>query len=131
MRHHLLFSVFPVLSLLAVACATTHAPGAPEGFRAQLDEDWKYWMAQYPETATAVGYPGQNARWTDYSPAAIDARAAYSEKERPADCGHRSCQPRPPSDQVNYDLYRDLLQTAVAGPRVPQRRHAHPRRHAA
>ena len=77
MRHHLLFSVFPVLSLLAVACATTHAPGAPEGFRAQLDDDWKYWMAQYPETATAVGYPGQNARWTDYSPPAIDARAAY------------------------------------------------------
>ena len=28
-------------------------------------------MAQYPETATVVGYPGQNARWTDYSQPAI------------------------------------------------------------
>ena len=23
-------------------------------------------MTQYPEIATAFGYPGQNARWTDY-----------------------------------------------------------------
>ena len=114
MRHHLLFSVFPVLSLLAVACATTHAPGAPEGFRAQLDEDWKYWMAQYPETATAVGYPGQNARWTDYSQPAIDARAAYLKNsvQRIADIDRASLTAE---DQVSYDLYRDLLQTAAQG----------------
>ena len=35
--------------------------------RAQLDDDWKYWMSEYPELATSIGYPGQNRRWTDYS----------------------------------------------------------------
>lgn len=28
---------------------------------------WDYTMREYPEFATSVGYPGQNARWTDYS----------------------------------------------------------------
>src|SRR5262249_9583636 len=43
-----------------------------DALRSQLDEDWKYWMAQYPELATEIGYPGQNMRWTDYSQSAID-----------------------------------------------------------
>ena len=38
-------------------------------FRTFLEEDWKLWMEEYPEVATSVGYPGQNARWTDDSPA--------------------------------------------------------------
>ena len=50
-------------------------------FRAQLDEDWKYWMAEYPELATAYGYPGQNSRWTDYSKAAIDSARRLSQEE--------------------------------------------------
>src|SRR4029453_7478890 len=64
---------------LALACAACGSPPrrTAEMLRAQLDADWKYWMTQYPETATAVGYPGQNGRWTDYSQPAIDARAVY------------------------------------------------------
>jgi uncharacterized protein (DUF885 family) len=82
--------------------------------RAQLDEDWKYWMTQYPETATSIGYPGQNARWTDYSSSAIDARAAYLKKsvDRLAAVDRAQLAV---GDQLNYDLYRDLLQTAVQG----------------
>src|SRR5947209_1605452 len=33
--------------------------------------NWEYTMTEYPEFATDVGYPGQNARWTDNSPAAV------------------------------------------------------------
>ena len=62
--------------------------------RAQLDDDWKYWMAQYPEIATAFGYPGQNARWTDYSQAAIDARAAYLKRSLQRCSGDRSREAR-------------------------------------
>jgi uncharacterized protein (DUF885 family) len=114
MRHQLLFSLFVLCSVLAVACATTHAPAASDGFRAMLDEDWKYWMAQYPETATAVGYPGQNARWTDYSQAAIDARAAHlrSTVQRIANIDRAGLGAE---DQISYDLYRELLETAAQG----------------
>ena len=85
-----------------------------ETLRVQLEDDWKYWMAQYPEFATIAGYPGENARWTDYSQAAIDARAAYLRKVssalRRCDRGRLAA-----GNQLNYDLYRDLLQTAVDG----------------
>jgi uncharacterized protein (DUF885 family) len=109
----------PLLTLLAVfplafACGRNDSPGTRTAFKAQLDEEWKYWMEQYPETATLVGYPGQSARWTDYSQPAIDARAAYLQKSlerlRRLNRAHLET-----SDQLNYDLYLDLLQTAVDG----------------
>ena len=77
----------------------------------QLEADWKYWMTQYPEAATAFGYPGQNMRWTDYSEPAIHARAAYlkGSLER-----LKRIQPAA-AEQLSYELYRDLLETAVRG----------------
>ena len=35
---------------------------------------YDYQMTQYPEAATWLGYAGQNDRWTDYSPEAIEQR---------------------------------------------------------
>ena len=109
----------PLLTLLAVfplafACSRDDSAGTRAAFKAQLDEEWKYWMEQYPEAATLVGYPGQSARWTDYSQPAIDARAAYLQKSldrlRGLNRAHLET-----ADQLNYDLYLDLLQTAVDG----------------
>ena len=82
--------------------------------RTQLDADWQYWMTQYPETATAVGYPGQNGRWTDYSQPAIDARAAYlkSSLQRMSAIDRSTLDS---GDQLSFDLYRELLDTAVKG----------------
>ena len=63
-------------AILAACAVQTRPPNrAANALHAQLDEDWNYWMTQYPETATAFGYPGQNMRWADYSQNAIDARA--------------------------------------------------------
>jgi uncharacterized protein (DUF885 family) len=99
---------------ILLGCARQATPRAADLLRAQLDDDWKYWMTQYPETATAVGYPGQNARWTDYGPAAIDARADYLrqsvERLKAVDRNGLDA-----NDQITYDLYRDLLETAAAG----------------
>src|SRR5206468_5666640 len=85
-----------------------------DALRAQLDEDWKYWMTQHPELATAVGYPGQNMRWTDYSQPAIAGREEYlknSLNRLPGiDRGQLGAE-----DQISFDLYRDLLETAVKG----------------
>ena len=105
-----LLLVFP----LAFACARDDSAATRAAFRGQLDEEWKYWMEQYPEAATLLGYPGQNAHWTDYSQGAIDARAAYLKKSlerlRRLNRTHLEA-----DDQLNYDLYEDLLETAVEG----------------
>ena len=99
---------------VAASCARNPAVSPMDTFRAQLDDDWKYWMAQYPETATLVGYPGQNARWTDYSPAAIESRATYLTQSLRR-LGSIESARLPASEQLNYSLYRDLLQTASEG----------------
>jgi uncharacterized protein (DUF885 family) len=113
MRIYMLLTVLPFICA-SIACAV----GAPERrtdlLPTQLDEDWKYWMTQYPEVATAFGYPGQDARWTDYSQQAIDARAAHLKQSasRLAAFDRAGLNAR---QQLNYDLYRDLLDTAIAG----------------
>jgi uncharacterized protein (DUF885 family) len=114
MRHDLLVSALMLLPLVVVGCGKGSSPVAADLLRIRLDEDWKYWMAQYPEQATAFGYPGQNARWTDYSQTAVDARAAYLRKglERVTAIDRAGLGP---DDQITYDLYRDLLTTAVIG----------------
>jgi len=113
MRHHMLLS-FLAFAIVGAACASQTSHRAADMLRAQLDEDWKYWMTQYPELATSVGYPGQNARWTDYSQPAIDARAAYLQQslERLSAIDRAQLAA---DDQISYDLYRDLIETAVKG----------------
>jgi uncharacterized protein (DUF885 family) len=105
------------VGLLAIGCAL-QSPNAnkrtSDALNAQFQEDWKYWMVQYPELATFYGFPGQNMRWTDYSQTAIDARADYLKKSfdriKAIDRAQLTGEA-----QVNYDLYRDLLETAVKG----------------
>ena len=113
MRHHVLFSLLSLASL-GVACAMQTSHRASDILRSQLADDWKYWMTQYPEMATAFGFPGQNARWTDYSQALVDERTRYLKKslERLSTIDPAQLAA---ADQVNYNLYRDLVETAVKG----------------
>ncbi|PYR24423.1 MAG: hypothetical protein DMF92_22730, partial [Acidobacteria bacterium] len=113
MRHHVLFSILSLASL-GVACAMQTSHRASDILRSQLADDWKYWMTQYPEMATAFGFPGQNARWTDYSQALVDERTRYLKKslERLSTIDPAQLAA---ADQVNYNLYRDLVETAVKG----------------
>ena len=73
---------FPLLSL--VQAKDSQQPnanaqsGAAEKFRGFLDADWRRWMTEYPEVATHVGFPGQDDRWTDDSPAGIATSLARS-----------------------------------------------------
>ncbi|HVF33122.1 MAG TPA: DUF885 domain-containing protein [Acidimicrobiales bacterium] len=43
-----------------------------------FDDEWAYQMASSPESATVLGHPGHDDRWTDVSPAAVDARLAHA-----------------------------------------------------
>ena len=114
MRIQVLVSI-PILAVtLASILAAAQAPSAAGRLRALLNEDWKYWMTEYPEAATALGYPGQDRRWTDYSPTAITARANHLRATLPRlDAIDRKA--LPPAEQLNYDLYRDLIVTAIQG----------------
>ena len=113
MRIYALFALLPFVCA-SIACAV-QAPDRPaDRLRAQFDDDWKYWMTRYPEIATALGFPGQDARWTDYSPAAIDARVDYL-KQSVSRLSAIDRAVLDAAEQLNYDLYRELLETAVAG----------------
>ena len=107
-----------VLPMLAIAqsasnATSAHAKAARE-FRSYLEKDWKLWMEQYPEAATAVGFPGQNRRWSDDSPDGIEARVRHLH-ESFSELNSISRAALPAEEQLNYDLYRELLQTAVEG----------------
>ncbi len=102
------------LTIVCLGCALQTSHRAADVLRVQLDEDWKYWMTQYPELATSIGFPGQNGRWTDYSQPAIDARAAHLKASLlRLSAIDRARLDR--DDQLNLDLYRDLLDTAIKG----------------
>src|ERR1700730_28678 len=87
---------------------------ASRKFRVYLEEDWKRWMVEYPEVATAAGFPGQNRRWSDDSPTGIEARKKHLHESAAAlKAFSRNSLPR--AEQLNFDLYSDLLSTAEEG----------------
>jgi uncharacterized protein (DUF885 family) len=111
-------SVPLVMPMMAVAQSESGPTGrqskAVREFRAYLEKDWKRWMEQYPETATSVGFPGQNRRWTDDSKEGIAARIQHLH-ESLAELKSISRDARPPDEKLNYDLYRETLETAEEG----------------
>ena len=105
--------IFP---LMALGQSPSSAPPNPEAqkFRAYLEDDWKRWMQEYPEVATSFGYPGRNDRWIDDSPAGIELRKKHLADSLDA---IRTIQrdALPAAERLNYDLYRELLETAQEG----------------
>src|SRR5690606_25762045 len=63
---------------------------------------------------TALGVPGGEGRWTDYSREAIAARDIYL-RESLQRFAFIDREALPVPDQLNYDLYRQMLDSAVAG----------------
>jgi uncharacterized protein (DUF885 family) len=109
-------SAMVFLPMLALAqSGANHSSGeAAQKFRAYLDADWKQWMIEYPDVATSVGYPGQNRKWTDDSPEGITARKRHLAES----LSKLKSIPReslPQSERLDYDLYRELLETAQEG----------------
>jgi uncharacterized protein (DUF885 family) len=83
----------------------TEAQGDPsQKLRDFLEADWKHWMEEYPDVATRVGYPGQNDRWTDDSPAGIERRKKHL-ADSLATLKAMSRNALPASEQLNLDLY--------------------------
>jgi uncharacterized protein (DUF885 family) len=87
---------------------------ATEALRAYLEEDWKRWLGEYPELATSFGFPGLDDRWTDDSSAGIERRKRHL-SESLASLKRLEAGSLPPKERTNYDLYRELLETAERG----------------
>ena len=79
---------------------------------------WDYTMREFPEFATAVGYPGQNGRWTDYSADAV-ARRKRELSEPLAVLQSIDRARLPAGDQLTYDLFRRNISDAVEESRFP------------
>jgi uncharacterized protein (DUF885 family) len=109
---------FPLLSFAQAKDSQQPHPNAESAaaarFRGFLEADWRRWMEEYPEYATDTGYPGQDHRWIDDSPAGIALRKKHL-AESLATLKSISRADLPPSEQLNFDIYLDLLEAASEG----------------
>lgn len=101
-----LFLLFPM-----IMAAQSGASDETRRFLAFLEEDWSRWMQDYPEWATLIGYPGQNRRWTDYSPAGHKARVKHL-RESIVTMEKIRREALPSNEQLNYDLYLKVLKAS-------------------
>ncbi len=104
------------VSLIAPMIAMAFPAGEDETrkFRAYLEADWKRWMEEYPEVATGVGYPGQDARWTDDSAAGIERKKKHL-AESIAQLKQIRRDTLPDNEKLNFDLYSQLLDSSDEG----------------
>lgn len=103
--------------MAVIAAAKGRVPDATR-FRRILAADWVWQMTEFPERATFVGYAGQNARWTDLSPGAIERRKGHA-RERLRAVRSIGRARLGVADRLNYDLFLRDAQLAVDGERFP------------
>ena len=113
-------SLLALILYRPVSSSAQQPASPPDSVRLQqlFAQNWEYTMHQYPEFATAVGYAGQNARWTDYSLEAVARRKRELNDPltalRTIDRAQLSA-----GDQLNYDLFRRDATDALDQSRFP------------
>ncbi len=101
----------------AIADSMGQAP-EPERLRELFKVDWAYNLAESPETATYVGYPGYETKWTDWSVPAIAARKQLA--DRPLKVLATIDRARLGAmDQISYDIFKRQNDENVEGTRFP------------
>jgi uncharacterized protein (DUF885 family) len=105
--------------LLIALPATLRANAAVSELHALFDAEWERSLRENPETATFLGDPRYNARWSDVSLDAIAAseRADRAALERLLAIDRATL---PEAEQLNYDLFRKQLEDGLAGARFRQ-----------
>ena len=98
--------------LLWLALAGTAVADATADFRTLLDEHWEWTLANTPLLASSLGDRRYNQDWGDYSPSGIERRHIETRDFlRRAYAIDRAALPE--ADQLNYELFRRLLQDEV------------------
>lgn len=105
------FALLLVLMLPAFSAAAK--PPATEQLHQLFDEDWERGLRENPEYATFLGDARYNDRWTDWSLPAIEARDA-ADREVLRKLARIPRDKLPPAEQVNYDLFKQRYEIAVA-----------------
>lgn len=106
----------PLIVLLVLAAAPGAAiarPAAVDQLHRLFDEEWERGLKDSPESATFFGDARYNDRWTDWSAAAIAARDA-ADRAVLAKLARIPRAKLPAAEQVNYDLFRQRYEVAVA-----------------
>jgi uncharacterized protein (DUF885 family) len=102
-----------------VELASRPALGDSARLAALFALDWEYTNVESPETATFVGYPGQDERWSDNSPEAIARRRReLPDRLRVLDAIDRSRLGE--SDHLSYDIFKRSVEESIAGSRFPR-----------
>jgi uncharacterized protein (DUF885 family) len=96
------------------ACNTT-------ALHALFDADWERGLRDDPLSASYFGDTRYNDRWPDLSPAAHEAQEQATRDSR-ATLARVDRSVLSAADQLNYDIYANLLDTAIAGQRFPTER---------
>ncbi|MFL5617047.1 MAG: DUF885 domain-containing protein [Gemmatimonadaceae bacterium] len=81
--------------------------------------DWEYTNVESPETATFVGYPGQDERWTDNSPGAL-ARRKRELPDRLRVLGAIDRSRLNASDRLSFDIFKRNVEEGIEGARFPR-----------
>jgi uncharacterized protein (DUF885 family) len=90
----------------------------PDRLRELFEVDWAYTMSVSPETATYVGFPGHEDKWTDNSPAGIAER----KKSAPRPLAILATIDRSQlsvADQISYDLFKRQGEESIEGLSFP------------
>ncbi len=102
-----------VISLIILINSAAHA-GPTEDFEALLDDAWEWQLEENPIFASSLGDRRFNEQWADGSLQAIEnrqqQRRTFLDRVIAIDASQLSNQ-----DQLNYDLFRRQLQTAIDG----------------
>jgi uncharacterized protein (DUF885 family) len=106
--------VFALAGVAQVPAARTVQSAAARQFRDFLQQDWSRWMHEYPEMASDIGFPGESRRWDDHSPEGRLQRESHL-RESLKTLQTINREGLPVSEQLNYDLYRELLESATEG----------------
>ena len=83
--------------------------------RAAMDDTWRQLMVEFPEWATTAGFPGQNRRWTDYSPAGFERRRrVFADLQRGLEAIRRDRLGE--ADRLSYDVAADFFAMQLSQP---------------
>jgi uncharacterized protein (DUF885 family) len=102
-----------LLATLLLLALPAGARTATEQLHQLLEADWERGLRDYPEYATFLGDTRYNDRWTDWSPAAVEARDA-ADRAVLDQLARIARNKLSVADQVNFDLFKQRAEIGAA-----------------
>src|SRR6266850_1824774 len=104
----------PALAAKHKAAVTSAGPGPVTKLHKLFDREWERALREGPEGASLLGDNRYNDRWSDLSPAAIQAQNAGNQAAL-SQLARIDRAALPAAEQLNYDLFQRQYALAVEG----------------